>query len=170
MNDSLGAFERAVRASRAPRPRDATELPADQQHPFETRNIHPDLPSRVRKLFDDGYLSESVFAAFKFVELEVKRMGKTSGQAGESLVRGKTGENLMGAVFGGTPPLLALNAGLTDSDGDEQRGYQNLFKGAVAGIRNPRGHELYVPDTPDEALDYLGLASLLLRKLDVVGR
>lgn len=153
MSDWLGAFERIVRASPAE--------PTADQHPFETRNIHPDLPGRVRKLYDDGYLPESVLTAFKYVEAEVKRM---------SQVRRRTGEQLMGLVFGGTPPLIALNPGETDSDEDEQRGYMNLFKGAVAGIRNPRGHEVYVPDTPDEALDYLALASLLLRKLDAVGR
>ena len=48
----------------------ACPLPGDQEgdlHPFETRNIHPDLPSKVRSLFDDGYGEQSVFEAFKFV-------------------------------------------------------------------------------------------------------
>ena len=159
MSELLGAFERIVRGAPAPQLRDLAEPP--DQHPFETRNIHPDLPARVRKLFDDGYLPESVLTAFKYLEAEVKRMSK---------LRGKTGVPLVSHVFGSTPPMIALNAGLTDSDLDEQRGYRDLFAGAVAGIRNPRGHDVYVPDTPDEALDYLGLASLLLRKLDAAGR
>jgi len=41
--------------------------------------------------------------------------------------------------------------------------------GCAPGIRNPRGHEVNVGDTPDEAFDYLALASLLLRKLDAAG-
>jgi len=164
VTDWLGAFERIVRTSAALEGPAPAEPPTDEQHPFETRNIHRDLPARVRELFDDGYLHQSVFAAFTFVEKEVKRM---------SGVRGKTGEQLMGAAFGHQPPALpivALNALATDSELDEQRGYQHLFKGAVAGIRNPRGHEVYIPDTPDRALDYLALASLLLRKLDEAGR
>lgn len=160
MSSPLDVFEQIVRTTLPPQRQVQSEAD-DSQHPFETRNIHPDIPPRVRNLFDDGYLPESVFSAFKFLEAEVKRM---------SAVKGKTGESLMGAVFGGTPPVVSLNDGLTDSDSDEQRGYQNLFKGAVAGIRNPRGHEIYIPDTPDQALDYLALASLLLRKLDAVGR
>lgn len=157
MSDWFAEFERIVRMSPAPT---VTEVgPSEQQHPFETRNIHPDLPSRVRSLFDDGYLHESVFAAFKYLETEVKRV---------SGVRGKTGVQLMGAAFGGESPVVALNPGLTESDLDERRGYRDLFAGAVAGIRNPRGHEVFMPDTPDQALDYLALASLLLRKLDSI--
>jgi uncharacterized protein (TIGR02391 family) len=64
---------------------------------------------------------------------------------------------------------VKLNALVTDSEIDEQRGYKSIFAGAAAGIRNPRGHEIDIRDTPDEALDYLALASLLLRRLDVAG-
>jgi uncharacterized protein (TIGR02391 family) len=64
---------------------------------------------------------------------------------------------------------VKLNALVTDSEIDEQRGYRSIFAGAAAGIRNPRGHEVDIGDTPDEALDYLALASLLLRRLDVAG-
>ena len=161
MIDTLGEFERIVRGSPAPTSNDVSEALSFQQHPFETRNIHPDLPARVRKLFDDGYLPESVLTAFKYLDVEVKRM---------SSIRRKTGYELMTHAFGSKPPVIALNRGATDSDEDEQRGYRDLFAGATAGIRNPRGHEVYVPDTPDQALDYLALASLLLRKLDAVGR
>jgi uncharacterized protein (TIGR02391 family) len=160
VSNLLGDFERIVRGSPAPQLRDAAEFADEQQHPFESRNIHPDIPARARELFDDGYLPEAVLTAFKFVDVEVKRMSRLKG----------TGVSLMGAAFGGDSPVIALNPGVTDSDRDEQRGYRDLFAGAMAGIRNPRGHEIYLPDTPDEALDYLGLASLLLRKLDGVGR
>lgn len=161
MSDQLAAFEWVVRGSPAPQPREVTEPADEQQHPFESRNIHPDLPDRVRKLFDDSYLPESVLTAFKFIEAEVKRM---------SGIRGKTGVQLMGQAFGGDSPKIALTGGATESDEDEQRGYRDLFTGATAGIRNPRGHEVFMPDTPDQALDYLALASLLLRKLDDAGR
>lgn len=49
-------------------------------------------------------------------------------------------------------------------------GFKFIFSGAASGIRNPRGHEVDVGDTPDEALDYLALASLLLQRLDRAGR
>ena len=52
---SLDRFERVVRSigAEATRPALAPAEIAEQEepHPFETRNIHPDLPSKVRKLF-----------------------------------------------------------------------------------------------------------------------
>ena len=64
---------------------------------------------------------------------------------------------------------MRLNALTTESEVDEQKGFKFIFAGAATGIRNPHGHEVEVGDTPDEALDYLALASLLLRRLDAVG-
>ena len=46
----------------------------DELHPFETRNIHPDFPKKVRTLFDDSHYEQAVFEAFKFIESEVKRL------------------------------------------------------------------------------------------------
>lgn len=133
---------------------------ADEPHPFETRNIHPELPKKVRSLFDDGHCDVAVFEAFKYIEKEVKRI---------SGLRGKVGYALMMEVFNETNAKVRLNGLATDSEIDEQRGYKCIFAGASAGIRNPRGHEVDLADTPDEALDYLALASLLLRKLDAAG-
>jgi uncharacterized protein (TIGR02391 family) len=163
MKAPLERFERIVRSTSptATTASSASLAPdAAEAHPFETRNIHPDLPKKVRTLFDDGHWEQSVFEAFKYVEKEVKR---TSG------LRAKTGYALMMEAFNETNPKIALNGLITDSDISEQRGYRAMFAGASAGIRNPRGHEVEMADTPDEALDYLALASLLLRKLDAAG-
>lgn len=64
---------------------------------------------------------------------------------------------------------MQLNGLAKESEIDEQKGFKFLFAGAATGIRNPRGHEVDIGDTPDEALDYLALASILLRRLDAVG-
>ena len=163
MSESLDRFERVVRFIDS----DATEpalapagAPELEPHPFETRNIHPDLPSKVRKLFDDGHWEQSVFEAFKFVEKEIKRI---------SGLRGKTGYALMMDALNENGPTVQLNGLMTESDIDEQKGFKFIFAGAATGIRNPRGHEVDIGDTPDEALDYLALASLLLRRLDRAG-
>jgi uncharacterized protein (TIGR02391 family) len=134
--------------------------PAAEQHPFDLRSIHPDFPRQVLRLYDDGHYAEATFAAFRFIESEVKRLGN---------IRGKVGFALMMDVFNETKPVLALNSLSTDSDEDEQRGYRHIFAGSLAGIRNPRGHSVDVTDTPDQCLDYLSLASLLLRRLDDAG-
>jgi uncharacterized protein (TIGR02391 family) len=163
LSSELERFERIVRSVGKPAlPPDPVSALAEssEPHPFETRNIHPELPKRVRSLFDDGHWEQAVFEAFKYIEKEVKR---TSG------LRGKTGYALMMEAFNEANPKVPLNALVTESEVDEQRGYKSIFAGASAGIRNPRGHEVDVGDTPDEALDYLALASLLLRRLDAAG-
>lgn len=129
-------------------------------HPFEVRNIHPDLPAKVRRQYDDGYFADAAFTAFKFIEQEVKHL---------SGLRRMTGNALMMKAFDENDPSLAINARVTDSDRDEQFGYRYIFAGAQSGIRNPRGHEVDLPDDPDMCLDHLSIASVLLRKLDAAG-
>jgi uncharacterized protein (TIGR02391 family) len=163
VSGSLDRFERIVRSidvESAPRPPASSEVLEQELHPFETRNIHPDLPAKVCELFDDGHCEQSVFEAFKFVEKEVKRI---------SGIRGKTGYQLMMDAFNENDPKVKLDGLTTESEIDEQRGFKFIFAGAATGIRNPRGHEVDIGDTPDEALDYLALASLLLRRLDTAG-
>jgi uncharacterized protein (TIGR02391 family) len=159
----LDRFERIARSlGDVVPPQTPAESPVEptDQHPFEVRNIHPELPKKVRSLFDDGHCEHAVFEAFKYIEKEVKRI---------SGLRGKSGYALMMDAFNESNAKVALNALVTDSEVDEQRGYKAIFAGASSGIRNPRGHEVEIGDTPDEALDYLALASLLLRKLDAAG-
>lgn len=138
---------------------DIEERPAEL-HPFEVRNIHPDLPAKVRRQYDDGYFDDATFTAFKFIEQEVKRL---------SGIRRLTGNALMMKAFDENGPALHINGAMTDSDRDEQFGYRYIFAGAQSGIRNPRGHEVDIPDDPDTCLDHLSIASALLRKLDAAG-
>jgi len=44
-----------------------------------------------------------------------------------------------------------------------------LFAGSVLAIRNPRGHEYAIHDSPDECLNHPGVASILLRRLESAG-
>ena len=155
---SIEQFERIVRT--AHEHTEAQQEDAGELHPFETRNIHPDLPNRVRALYDDGYYGESAFEAFKFLEKEVKRISR---------LRGLTGNKLMMAAFNEQNPVVRLNTLASDSDRDEQFGYRYIFAGAQSAIRNPRGHETEVVDSPDLCLDHLSIASVLTRKLDDAG-
>ncbi len=156
--NSLDWFEEVVRRAHAFTEVEPDE--AEQLHPFETRNIHPDLPAKVRRLYDDGYYPEAAFEAFKYIEKEVKRISKLSRS---------TGNGLMMAAFNEQTPVVHLNGMATDSDKDEQFGYRYMFAGAQSGIRNPRGHETDLTDSPDLCLDHLSIASVLLRKLDDAG-
>lgn len=146
-------------ARRAYRFTEAPSQPELNLHAFEFRNIHPDFPTEVRRLFDNGHFAQSTLEAFKFVDEEIQRITGSS----------EFGTSLMMKAFSGSPPAVALNPGMTRSEKDEQEGYKFLFAGSMLGIRNPRGHKTAMADDPDLCLDHLGLASMLLRRLDDTG-
>ncbi|MGE3507182.1 MAG: TIGR02391 family protein [Alphaproteobacteria bacterium] len=153
----LDAFERIARE--AHNFTEAASRPASSVHPFDERNVHPDLSPDVRRLFDNGHFAQATFEALKFLDEEVQRI---SGEA-------DYGKSLMMRVFGGAPPRLRLNPGMTPSEQSEQEGYKFIFAGAMQGIRNPRGHATRVTDDPDTCLDHLSLCSMLLRRLEEAG-
>ena len=156
----LSTFERIVRAiGGGSAPPKIDELTAEPEHPFETRNIHPRFPKNVRKLFDDSHYPQATFEAFKFVDREVARLAK----------HGESGFKLMMAVFAEGAPILKLTPCKTTSEKDEQKGYQFLFAGSTLAFRNPRGHEYALRDSPDDCLDQLAVASILLRRLEAAG-
>lgn len=157
MATSLDLFERIVR--QAHRYTEAAVKDSSSSHPFDDRNIHPDLPSNVRRLFDDGHYAQATFEAMKYLDEEVQRVSSEP----------DFGRSLMMKVFGGNPPRLRLNPGMTLSEQSEQEGFKFIFAGAMQGIRNPRGHKAGITDDPDTCLDYLTLTSMLLRRLDDAG-
>ena len=72
-------------------------------------------------------------------------------------------------AFSEPSPPIELTPLANRSERNEQEGYKFLFAGSMAAIRNPRGHEVLVSESPDECLDHLSLASLLLRRLERSG-
>ena len=162
MPSSLEKFEAIARAL-ANLPRQEPAIPAatatPSLHPFDSRNIHPDLPAKVRALFDDGHYPQATELAFKYLD---KNIQKHSGLA-------ESGFKLMMAALGGTTPKVKLNSLVTVSEKDEQEGFQFVFAGGMRGIRNPRAHDPGIVDDPDICLDHLSLVSLLLRRLEQAG-
>ena len=114
---------------------------------FDNQITFTGLVRCTRELFAGGHYSLAVEKAFVYVENLVK---KRSG------VSRKYGSNLMKTVFSVQNPFIKLNAGVTDSDRDEQLGYMEVFAGAMTGIRNPRAHAHDWIDEPKEALELLG--------------
>ncbi|MFA5903292.1 MAG: TIGR02391 family protein [Desulfobacula sp.] len=157
MDEYFSKFENIVRRAYQFSETGTERLQA--QHPFDERDIHPALPDIVRKLFDDGHYSQATFEAFKFIDKDVQRISGAS----------ETGFKLMMKVFSESSPDIQLTLNSTTSEKDEQKGYQFLFAGSILAIRNPRGHEYSLKDSPDICLDHLALASLLLRRLESAG-
>ena len=157
MSNRLRHFEKITRRAHqfsASRPRSASF-----QHPFEERNIDPNLPDVVRALFDNGHCAQATFEAYKFVDKEVQRHAKSS----------KSGKKLMMEAFRELNPPIRLSPLINDTQRSEQEGFKFLFAGSILAIRNPRGHEHSLEDDPDDCLDHLSLASLLMRRLAEAG-
>jgi uncharacterized protein (TIGR02391 family) len=153
MIDPLTAFERIVRNARhvgvriAPEPREI--------HPFDVRNIHPDIACVSLKLFDDGHYSQATFEAFKLLDNRVRDV---------SGIR-DSGHKLMMVAFNEEHPKIKLNNLVTSSDKDEQMGFKHVFAGSMSAIRKPRGHDIRT-DPIDLCLDHLSFASVLLRTFE----
>ena len=119
MSDALSIFEHLARKAK----NYGTPIPSDRRdvHPFDERNIHPDIAGVSRKLFDDGHYSHATFEAFKLID---------------NLVQGltgipETGHKLMMNAFNEANPKIQLNDLQTLSDKDEQIGFRLDRKSVV---------------------------------------
>lgn len=152
----LNRFEEIVR-----RAAQFTEEPLQDSgtgHPFEERAIHEKLPSKVRKLFDDSHYAEATFEAYKFLDKKISALSSIK-ESGYKLMMTALAEN----------GSIRLNSLQTETDKDEQRGYQFMLAGAMSAVRNPRGHEFDHFDPAETCLDHLSLASLFIRRLEDSG-
>lgn len=154
--DGLALFEKVAR--RSARYTDSSR-PRIAEHPFETWNLHPALPAKVRTLFDNAHYDDATFNACKFLEQKVRRIAGSK----------RIGEALMMEAFNEVTPAIRLNQLSSDSERDEHRGYKFLFAGLQVGVRNPRGHEVTVRDEVNTCLEHLSMISHLLRRLELAG-
>jgi uncharacterized protein (TIGR02391 family) len=132
-----------------------TTKPATAPRRVDIAGMHPTISAAAGALFADQHYSRAVFAAFQAVEHRIQQ------DAGLE----ESGVKLMMQTFGANPKIdVARHAGRNAAD--EREGFRFLFAGAMQAIRNPRGHGVDLPDTAEEALEYLALASLFMRRLD----
>lgn len=127
-------------------------------------DFHPRVKEVALKQFKDGNFKESIQNALVEVVDQVKIKTRHPKNANG---RDLDGDDLMNYVFGcdNQEPKIKFNALETSLDKAEQRGLMNLFKGIV-GIRDKKAHLNFIQNDPIKTIEYLGLASLLLRLLD----
>jgi uncharacterized protein (TIGR02391 family) len=118
-------------------------------------DLHPEIARAASKLYSDGHYSNAVESAVKALN---------------GLVRLRSGlefdgVTLMERAFSLTNPVLKFNSLADQSDKDEQRGFMQMFCGAVSGLRNPRAHK-FINDEPERALEFIAFVSLLAKLLD----
>lgn len=129
--------------------------------PLQGYKIHPEIAKVSYNLLEDGHLAQSVEEAFKRVINEVKALMIRRG-----LDTYDGGDSLMNHAFGTDSPPIRFNNLKTTEEKDEQKGLMFLFKGVVA-IRNRKAHENVLLNDSNRAIEYLGLASLLMRLLEL---
>jgi len=123
---------------------------------FDAMQFHPKVIQVSESLFKTHNYASAIFEAFKAVNNYVKA------KTGLTL----DGVNLMEKVFNENKPILKLNELLDTSDKNEQKGFKYLFMGSQMGIRNPKAHENIKQEDPNRTLEYLSIASLLMKRID----
>jgi uncharacterized protein (TIGR02391 family) len=118
-------------------------------------DLHPEISRACSTLYLDGHYANAVEASVKVLN---------------GLVRFRSGlefdgTTLMERAFSPSNPVLKFNNLQDQSDKDEQKGFMQMFAGAVSGLRNPRAHG-FIRDTPERALEFIAFVSLLAKLLD----
>jgi uncharacterized protein (TIGR02391 family) len=121
--------------------------------------LHPRVATIAKPRFDSGFYSDSVEAAFKEINVIIKTHFKQ-----ETNIE-LDGAKLMSRAFSKDNPVFTLADTSTMDGKNVQQGYMNLFLGSIIGIRNPSAHGNEEMERID-AIHFLFLASLLLRKFD----
>ncbi len=119
-------------------------------------NLHANVKIAAGSFFADGHYEAAVHEAFKSIEVRVQTMTGID----------KSGVALMSEAFRAAEPVVDVSEHNGKSGQDERQGFEAIFRGVMLGIRNPGAHELFREGDPQQALEYLGFASLLHRRLD----
>ena len=121
--------------------------------------LHPKIVEVSKSRFETNHFADSVEAALKEINNIVKVIVKQKyGQEYD-------GADLMNRAFSLQNPIIVLDDLSTDTGKDIQKGYLQIFSGAMTGIRNPKAHENIKIDS-QRAIHFLFLASLLMFKID----
>ena len=144
-------------------------FPMPKHDTIETFLKKYDLHSRVKsvsaRLFANTHYKEAIQASL--VEV-INRVKEVAGYPKDNADRDLDGDKLMNRAFGcdgNKLPLIKLNELKDSIDKAEQRGFMNLFKGIV-GIRDKKAHLNFIQHNPYRTMEYLVLASLLMRLLE----
>lgn len=130
------------------------------QSAFEGLDLHPRIAAVCSELYRNGHYRNAVLDASLALVNLVKEKSRRHDVDGATLMR---------TVFSVNAPILAVNDLTDQTDRDEQEGIMHLFEGAVLALRNPRAHSL-LDDSPEQALEYIALLSLLAKRVDQAQR
>jgi uncharacterized protein (TIGR02391 family) len=120
--------------------------------------FHSEIERVSGELYRAGHYKSAALEAYIRVIEQVRAVSKMPDD----------GDSLMNKAFAcdKQTPVIQFNKLSTDSERDEQRGFLFLFKGIV-GLRNSKAHSNTLFDDPLRGHEYLALASVLMRVLEI---
>ncbi len=120
--------------------------------------FHSEIERVSGELFRSGHFKSAALESYIRVIEQVRIVSKITDD----------GDSLMNKAFACDKqnPVIQFNSLLTDAERDEQRGFLFIFKGIV-GLRNSKAHSNALFDDPLRGHEYLALASLLMRVLEI---
>jgi len=121
--------------------------------------LHPTVVSTAKQRFDGGHYADAVEAALKELNSKIKEYVKR--KSNEEF----DGSSLMQKALSVDRPLITLADLSSESGRDIQKGYLQIFSGAMTGIRNPKAHE-NLQISRERSIHHLFLASLLFNVFD----
>lgn len=103
--------------------------------------ISPELWATISQSYQARHYSNTITDAVHYLSELIREKAGVDGD----------GSSLIGQAFGGDNPKLQINRLQTESEKNEQKGFQELLRGIYTGIRNPRshGHRIDTPKTTD---------------------
>jgi uncharacterized protein (TIGR02391 family) len=125
---------------------------------FPKQLLHPSIAAEVSGALHRGDFSSAVRDAFTMVEISVREAG--------GFTHDDLGVDLMRKAFS------ANNGPLADMSlpENERKGFEHLFAGAIAAMKNPHSHRKVTIEDMRVALDQVLLASHLLRIIDAAAK
>ncbi|MFA5134999.1 MAG: TIGR02391 family protein [Patescibacteria group bacterium] len=141
-----------------------TSIPGQRTDLFARYDFHARIKEVAFQQFENNDFKGAILNALIEVIDQVKvKTGHPKNKNGKDL----DGDDLMNHVFGcdNQRPKIKFNPLKTSLEKAEQRGLMNLFKGIV-GVRDHKAHLNYIQRDPLKTIEYLSLASLLMRLLD----
>jgi uncharacterized protein (TIGR02391 family) len=157
---AIEALENLIRRLKERRADFGADTASRVRSAFEGLDLHPRIAEASADLYRNRHYRNAVLDACLALEDYVKQ---------KSRCRDRDGADLMRYVFSKNNPVLAFNALVDDTDKSEQEGMMHLFEGVMLALRNPRAHTLS-DDSPEEALEYIALLSLLAKRLEQTKR
>lgn len=124
--------------------------------------VHPSVAKISKKLYEDGHFANASEDAFIEINFRVKNIYKITNPTSDKV---PDGDNAMNVVFSTNNPIVKFADISTETGKNIQKGYMQMFSGAISALRNPKAHANIALEK-EECKRNLLFASMLMFKLD----